>query len=83
MEPGLDASLYQYSPVEMRHGKRGNVGFLDGHAEARTLESLGYQLDDNGVATPILDPLSGEYTADNKLWSGQAYDEIARQHRPK
>jgi len=78
VEPGIeDTELYQYSPVAMRHGKRGNVSFLDGHAEAMTLEDLGYQLNEDRVPMPILDATTGSYTASNKLWNGEGYDHIA------
>lgn len=79
---GLDPTLYQYSPVEMRHGTRGNVVFVDGHAEPMKLTDLGYQLNEEGIPQPILDSLSGTYTASNKLWNGEAYDSIAITHRP-
>jgi prepilin-type processing-associated H-X9-DG protein len=82
VQPGLSPELYQYSPVEMRHKDKGNVVFVDGHAEGMSLAELGYQLNDDGVAMPIRDPQSGTYTATNKLWNGQGYDEIARDHRP-
>ena len=83
VETGLDASRYAYSPVEVRHGRYGNVVFVDGHAEAMNLSDLGYQLDEEGVPTPIVDPLEATYTASNKLWSGEAYDAIAVKHRPE
>lgn len=79
---GLDPSLYQYSPVEMRHGDRGNVVFVDAHAESMNLQDLGYQVDENGVPIPILDSLDGTYSASNKLWNGEAYDHIATKRRP-
>ena len=82
LEAGLTSELYQYSPVELRHGVRGNVVFLDGHAEAMKLEELGYQLNEDGIAKPILDPLGDTYTASNKLWNGEGYDHIAVKHRP-
>ena len=82
VQAGLPRELYRYSPVEMRHKNKGNVVFVDGHAKGMTLTSLGYQLNENGVAMPILDPLNGTYTASNKLWNGRAYDEIASKHRP-
>ncbi len=82
VESGLDADLYQYSPVEMRHGKRGNVVFVDSHAETMTLEELGYQVDESGVAVPIIDPQNGTYKASNKLWNGEAVDRLAAKHRP-
>jgi len=81
--PGAsDAALYRFSPVEARHDGRGNVVFVDGHAELMTLDELGYQLDDEGVATPILDPMGETYTASNKLWNGEGYDRLAVEHRP-
>ncbi len=80
--PGLDAALYQYSPVELRHNNRGNVVFVDAHAEAMNHEDLGYQVDEDGVPIPILDSMGGTYTASNKLWNGEAYDHIAVKHRP-
>lgn len=82
VDVGLDQNLYQYSPVEMRHGGKGNVVFVDGHAQPMTLQQLGYQVNEDGVAEPILDPLGSTYTASNKLWNGEAYDHIAVKHRP-
>lgn len=82
VQAGLDESLYKYSPVEMRHGNRGNVVFVDGHAESMTLSDLGYQVDEKGVPVPILDPLGETYSASNKLWNGEGIDMIAREHRP-
>lgn len=76
-----DPTQFQYSPVEMRHGKKGNVVFVDSHVESMTLSDLGYQVDDKKIAVPILDPLNGTYSATNKLWNGEAYDEIAVEHR--
>lgn len=76
-----EKELYEYSPVAIRHGKRGNVTFVDGHAEPKTLEDLGYQLNEDGIATPVLDPTTDTYTANNKLWNGEGYDEIAVKHR--
>lgn len=78
----LDPDLYKYSPVEMRHGDRGNVVFVDGHAEPMTLSDLGYQLNEKGVPEPIIDPLGDTYTASNALWNGEGTDLIAREHRP-
>lgn len=77
-----DSDLFQYSPVEMRHGKRGNVVFVDGHAAPMNLQNLGYEVNENGFAVPILDPESGTYTASNKLWNGEGVDELAKEHRP-
>jgi prepilin-type processing-associated H-X9-DG protein len=82
VDEGLDPDRYAYSPVEMRHGDRGNVVFVDGHASPMTLVDLGYELNEDGVPLPILDPGSGTYSADNKLWSGEGRDALAIKHRP-
>jgi prepilin-type N-terminal cleavage/methylation domain-containing protein/prepilin-type processing-associated H-X9-DG protein len=74
--------LFRYSPVEARHGKNGNVVFIDGHAESSTLQELGYELTPEGFPRPILDPLGDTYEASNKAWNGEAYDHIAVKHRP-
>ncbi len=87
---GLDPEIYAYSPVEMRHNKRGNVVFLDSHAEAMTVQQLGYELSPGdsskriaaGTAVPVRDPLSGTYSANNKLWTGHNTDPIAAAHLP-
>lgn len=71
---GADPALYQYSPVEIRHGSRGNVAFLDGHAEGMNLADLGYQLNDAGVPVPVLDPATGSFTANNRLFNGLGQD---------
>lgn len=81
VSPGLDATLYSYSPVEMRHGDRGNVVFLDSHAEKKTLEELGYHVDEDGVAVPVLDIEAGSFRANNKLWNGDAHDFIVAKRR--
>jgi prepilin-type N-terminal cleavage/methylation domain-containing protein/prepilin-type processing-associated H-X9-DG protein len=82
VSPGVDdAAIYAYSPVEMRHNNKGSVVFLDTHAEALTLDALGYETNEEGVAVGVFDPMSGTYKASNKLWNGDAYDEIAMKHR--
>ncbi len=73
---GYDNSLYRYSPVEMRHAKRGNVVFVDGHAEKMSADALGYDLDDHGVPVPILDPESADHIATNRLWNGEGMDKL-------
>lgn len=83
LEDGVDPNLYAYSPVEMRHGDKGNVAFVDGHVEAMTLVQLGYQVNSKGVAEPIRDPETGTYTATNKLWNGEGYDQLANEHHPR
>lgn len=56
-----------HSPVEARHGGRGNVSFIDGHAESITLTRLGYELDQSGIVVPGV--------GSNRLWSGIGKDE--------
>ena len=81
VEGGADPALYQYSPVEMRHGKRGNVVFLDGHAEPMSLEELGYEVNEDGVPIPV-EKVSASYpSVTNKLWNGEAHDELAAKAR--
>ena len=82
VESGNDPGLFQYSPVESRHRGKGNVVFVDGHAEPLTHKELGYQLNEDGIPEPILDPESGTYSANNKLWNGKGVDRVARKHRP-
>lgn len=80
---------YDYSPVEPRHNKRGNVLFADSHAEAMTLKELGYQFKHDHPADrlakttphPVADSTTGTYSATNKLWNGQGVDKIAAEHR--
>lgn len=79
---GNDPEQFAYSPVEMRHGKRGNVVFVDSHAESKTLTDLGYQVDDKGFAIPVWSVSEGEVGATNKLWNGEAYDRIVETNRP-
>lgn len=91
LPPNLDRDTYAYSPAEARHTRRSNVLFTDTHAEAMTLVQLGYQISDastpvgvpKGTAIPVKDPESDTYTANNKLWNGDAYDPIAEEHRPE
>lgn len=90
----FDEDLFAYSPVEARHKSKGNVVFLDGHASAKTLTQLGYQVGDGSadnplgvlakpnVPIPIRDPDSGTYTATNRLWNGDDADPLAYEHAP-
>ncbi len=57
-----------HSPVEARHGSRGNVSFVDGHAASFKLEKLGYQLDSSGVVEPG--------AGNNRYFSGTGDDEL-------
>jgi len=60
----------RHSPVEMRHNGRGNVAFVDGHAEAMLLRQLGYALDENGVT------IGNGSGAVNTLWNGYGRDSL-------
>lgn len=83
---GLDPEIYAYSPMEPRHNQRGNVLFVDTHAEAMTLKELGYQVSDGATPDtipkdtpiPIHDPNSGTNSATNKLWNGDDFDLVGR-----
>lgn len=57
-----------YSPVEMRHNARGNVLFVDGHAQPMQLRQLGYTLDEIGAAVP-----DGPDSR-NTMWNGKGSD---------
>ena len=56
-----------HSPVEARHGGKGDVSFVDGHAESITLAGLGYTQDQSGVVVP--------HVGNNRFWSGIDEDE--------
>ncbi len=61
------------SPADARHGGKVNVAWLDGHADARTLEELGYVVEDNGARTQRVAVDLG----DNGLWNGLGFDKDA------
>lgn len=82
LAPGLSPDLYQYSPVEMRHGAHGNVLFVDSHAVAMNLADLGYELNERQIPVPVLDSMNGSYRATNKLWTGSGQDRLAVAHQP-
>ncbi len=56
---------------ELRHGGRAIVSWLDGHAEAKGLEDLGYKVVDQ--ETGFVEPDTG----DNSLFNGIGYDRDA------
>ena len=56
-----------HSPVEARHSGRGNVSFVDGHAESMTLTELGYEVDQSEIVVPGF--------GSNHLWSDSGTDE--------
>lgn len=59
------------SPVDTRHLGRASVSFLDGHAQAMSLEDLGYTIVDREQR------LVGHDEGDNRLWNGLGVDEDA------
>jgi len=65
--PSSSDGSITHSPVEARHNDKGNVSFVDGHAESSTLTELGYELDSSEVVTPG--------AGNNRLWSGTNEDE--------
>ena len=77
---GLDPAVFLFSPVEMRHSGKGNVAFIDNHADAMTATQLGYELTDSAryqaVQKPVTDP-AVDVHATNKLWNGQGNDPLA------
>ncbi len=54
--------------VAPRHGRRVTVAFLDGHAEGRSLEELGFVVADPTLATVEVDRGS------NAAWNGRGFD---------
>jgi len=82
VSPGADVTLYRYSPVEMRHGERGNVVFVDSHAEPMRLAELGYELNPQGVPIPVNPDERPTYTATNSAWNGLGKDPISTAARP-
>jgi prepilin-type N-terminal cleavage/methylation domain-containing protein/prepilin-type processing-associated H-X9-DG protein len=61
----FDHSPPARAAVDPRHSKLGNVLWVDGHANARTLEQLGYQFNDDG---------SIGFDGENTQWSGSGED---------
>ena len=79
---GLDSTLYQFSPVETRHNKLGNVIFADSHGQAMTHTQLGYHLDEDRVPKPVLDPDDVDFQGSNRLWTGLGRDPLLRDLTP-
>jgi prepilin-type N-terminal cleavage/methylation domain-containing protein/prepilin-type processing-associated H-X9-DG protein len=72
--PGAADGPIAHSPAEARHRGRAVTAFADGHADALTLQQLGYELDQHGVVIPRLDASSP--AAVNHLWNGLGADEL-------
>ncbi len=81
---GADPRYFAYSPVEPRHKDRGNVLFVDTHAQAMSLQELGYEVSDGttpegirrGVPLPIHDPTLQDSVATNRFWNGEGTDPL-------
>lgn len=71
--PSRSLEKLGHSPVELRHGAKGNVAFADGHGESMTLSKLGYQTLSTGAAVPVAD--IDRTIADNTLWTGTQRDD--------
>ena len=67
-----------FSPVELRHMNKGNVSFVDGHAEPMTYEQLGYATDANGVAIPMEG--TDVIGATNRFWTGNRRDPFGQRN---
>jgi len=67
------ADLTNRSAPEMRHAKKANVAFCDGHVVAMTLEELGYAVGGDGA---VLASGTGanNITAHNRLFDGRGTD---------
>ncbi|MBI3835841.1 MAG: type II secretion system protein [Planctomycetes bacterium] len=78
VQHGDDPGVMQFSPVEMRHNKLGNVMFADGHGQTLSLKDLGYEINSAGLAIPVLKPADGKMW-NNKLWTGQGADPMLAQ----
>jgi prepilin-type processing-associated H-X9-DG protein/prepilin-type N-terminal cleavage/methylation domain-containing protein len=63
-----------FSSAEARHRGRANVVFLDGHAESRKLEELGYVVV-GGIAQ--MQSSNRLPWGDNSLWTGRGLDETS------
>lgn len=61
----------QHCPAEVRHNRKANVSFLDGHAESRTLDELGYVVDQTGLV------VANHPAASNRLFTGTGQDDSA------
>ncbi|MEM1184127.1 MAG: prepilin-type N-terminal cleavage/methylation domain-containing protein [Planctomycetota bacterium] len=61
------------SPADARHGGKANVAWLDGHADARSLEELGYVVENRTERGQFVTVDRG----DNGLWNGIGFDKDA------
>lgn len=75
---GGPADINAFSPVEMRHRKRGNVIFADAHGELTTLQDLGYEVPEEGPNFGKVIPIYPDVTTTgrwtNKKWTGTGSD---------
>ena len=83
---GQNMEVFEFSPVEMRHNKLGNIVFADSHAEAMTLTQLGYQFSDlehyERFPEPVLSVEDTEFTGTNRLWTGLGRDPLVKEQAP-
>ncbi len=74
VDPGSDGEMAsapeERTAVDPRHKGRGNVLWLDAHADAKSLRDLGYKVKSDGEVELATD---GE-GADNSQWSGNGKD---------
>ena len=62
-----------HSPVELRHRRKANTAFADGHAVSTTLAQLGYQTLASGQSVPVA--AIDRAQADNRKWTGTGRDD--------
>ncbi len=63
----LDGAHAVRSAIDERHGGKGNILWVDGHASGETLHSLGYEVDDTGAVT---------FEGDNRYFHIHGKDEV-------
>ncbi|MFQ5502624.1 MAG: type II secretion system protein [Phycisphaerae bacterium] len=73
--PGPSDGPISHSPAEARHRGKAAVGFVDGHAEAMSLDELGYEIGPDSVVVP--DESRTSPIATNRLWTGTGADRYA------
>jgi len=59
----------QHCPAEVRHNRKANVSFLDGHANSLTLDELGYVVDETGLV------IANHPGGSNRLFTGTGQDD--------
>lgn len=78
---GKPLEILGHSPVEARHMGKGNIVFVDGHAESLTLPQLGYQISNQrGEVMRQDNPALDRAKANNKLWAGTSRDDPPKEY---